>query len=385
MQHHAEKQPRRLFSLDLLRGIDMFYLAVVSTILPSVFKALEFSPEWQRFFCSHPWEGFTLYDLIMPLFIFMCGAAIPFSLGRRLVAGKPGPGYWRHVWSRVIMLWLLGMLAQGGLATLNIHKISFYSNTLQTIAVGYLVAAYLITFRSWKVRIVVPVILAAAYGLIVHFCGDYTKEGNITQIVELKILRAIMPADNEQIGYVVKYGYNWYLPSMMFPVITMAGYFATEILRRSDLGEWRRATWLLAYGLASLALGWVLAFFGVKMVKHFFSVSFTFQAIGWSVLLLALLYVLTDIWKLRRGTGILILFGQFALTAYLCESVFRGVCFSASERLFSGVCRFFDPKWSDTVLAIGFGLVVIAVVAVRRQLAMAKRLQKSQGSEISCK
>ena len=362
----------RLFSLDVLRGLDMFYLAVVSTILPPLFRALGADPSWNRFFCSHPWEGFTLYDLIMPLFIFMCGAAIPFSLGRRLVDGKPGPGYWRHVWSRVILLWFLGMLAQGDLASLDIHRISFYSNTLQTIAFGYLVAAFLITIRSWKVRIGVPVVLAVAYGLIVHFGGDYTKDGNITQIVELKILRAIMPADNVQVGYIEKYGYTWYLPSMIFPVITMAGYFATEILRRKDLGEWKRAMLLAVYGAASLALGWALAFAGVKMVKHFFAVSFTFQAIGWSVLLLAALYVLTDIWKLRRGTGLLLLFGQFALTAYLCESVFRGVCFSASERLFAGFVQFFDPKWKDAVLAVGFGLIVIAVVAIRRQVALAK-------------
>ena len=362
----------RLFSLDLLRGLDMFYLAVVSTILPPVFRALGADPFWNRFFCSHPWEGFTLYDLIMPLFIFMCGAAIPFSLGRRLVDGKPGPGYWRHVWGRVALLWLLGMLAQGDLASLDIHRISFYDNTLQTIAFGYLVAALLITIRSWKVRIGVPVALAVAYGLIVHFGGDYTKDGNITQIVEMKILRAIMPADNVQVGYIEKYGYTWYLPSMVFPVITMAGCFATEILRRKDLGEWKRALGLAVYGAASLALGWALAFAGVKMVKHFFTVSFTFQAIGWSVLLLAVLYVLTDIWKLRRGTGLLLLFGQFALTAYLCESVFRGVCFSASDRLFSGFARFFDPRWSDTVRAVGFGLIVIAVVAIRRQMALAK-------------
>ena len=32
----------------------------------------------------HPWGGFALWDIIMPLFIFMCGAAIPFALTRRL-------------------------------------------------------------------------------------------------------------------------------------------------------------------------------------------------------------------------------------------------------------------------------------------------------------
>ena len=113
----------RLFSLDLLRGLDMFYLAVVATILSPLFLALGADPVWGRFFCSHPWEGFTLYDLIMPLFIFMCGAAIPLALGRRMVGGRPAPGFWGHVWSRFALLWFLGMLAQGNLATLDIHRI----------------------------------------------------------------------------------------------------------------------------------------------------------------------------------------------------------------------------------------------------------------------
>ena len=161
--------------------------------------------------------------------------------------------------------------------------------------------------------------------------------------------------------------------SPMFPVITLAGSFSTAILSRKDLCEWSRAFRLFVLGVASLAAGWALAFAGVRMVKHIFTVSFTLQAIGWSQLLLAALFVLTDIWKLRRGTGLLLLFGQFALTAYLCESVFRTVCFAASDRLFSGFARFFDPKWADTVRAVGFGLIVIAVVAIRRQVALAKR------------
>ena len=359
----------RLFSLDILRGIDMFYLSVVSVVLPCFFKAVGASPEWERFFCSHPWEGFTLYDLIMPLFIFMCGAAIPFSLGRRLVDGKPSLGYWKHVWSRVLLLWLLGMLAQGGLATLDMHKISFYSNTLQTIAFGYLVAAYVITIRSWKVRIAIPILLAIAYGLIVHLGGDYTKAGNITQKVELRILNSFMPADNEQIEYIVRSGYTWYLPSMMFPVITLAGYFSTEILQRNDMGQWKRVSWLVTYGLAALGIGWLLALCGIKMVKHFFSISFTLQAIGWSVLSLAVAYVLTDIWRFRRGTGLLLMFGQYALTAYICESVFRSVCYAASDRLFLGFVQLFDPRWSETIRALGFGLVVYAVVCIRSSLA----------------
>ena len=351
----------------------MFYLAVLSTILRPLFKAMGAGPAWTTFFCSHPWEGFTLYDLIMPLFIFMCGAAVPFALGRRMIDGKPVLGYWKHVWSRFALLWILGMLSQGHLETLSFHSISPYNNTLQTIAVGYLAAAYVMTIRSWKVRLAIPVVLTVAYGCIVHFLGDYTKDGNITQIVELKILNAFLPADNKGTATIVEAGYTWFLPSMMFPVITLAGAYSTELLRRTDLGEWKRALFLMIFGASSLAIGWILAFAGVRMVKHIFTVSFTLQAIGWSVLLLAALFVLTDIWKFRKGTGLLLLFGQYALTAYLCEAVFSGACRAFGERVFVGFKQFFPPAYGPVVSAVGFGIVVTAVVVVRRQLALAKK------------
>ena len=363
----------RLFSLDLLRGLDMFYLAVLSAVLRPLLAAFDADESVVGFLTSHPWEGFTLYDLIMPLFIFMCGAAVPFALGRRMVDGKPGPGYWRHVWSRFVLLWILGMLVQGNLATLDIHKIAPYSNTLQTIAVGYVAAAYVMTIRSWEVRVAIPVVLTVVYGLLVHFLGDYTKDGNVTQKVELWILRAVMPADNGQIANVMRGGYTWFLPSMMFPVITLTGAFSTELLRRRDLGEWRRAGLLALAGAGSLAVGWALAFAGVKMVKHIFTVSFTLQAIGWSVLLLALLFVLTDIWKLRRGTGLLLLFGQYALTAYLCESLFRSACFAAGNRISVGFNLFVAPAFEPVVSAVGYGLVVIALVAMRRMADIGRR------------
>ena len=74
-------------------------------------------PESVLFQFTHPWEGFTLWDVIMPLFLFICGASIPFSLERRLSqnGGCGNVAYWRHVVVRVAMLWILGMTVQGHL------------------------------------------------------------------------------------------------------------------------------------------------------------------------------------------------------------------------------------------------------------------------------
>jgi len=376
----SEYPENRLFSLDLLRGLDMFYLVVVSVVLDPLLGACGAPSSWHRFFCEHPWEGFTLYDLIMPLFIFMCGAAVPFALGRRMKEGRPTAGYFGHVWGRSLLLWILGMLAQGRLATLDVHQMSPYNNTLQTIAVGYLSAAFVMTIQSWRVRLAIPLALLVTYGLIVHYGGDYTKEGNVTLPLELKVLNAILPADNTETQHIVSEGYTWFLPSMMFPVMTLAGSFSTEMLRRNDVSQWRRASVLAVVGVASLAVGWLLSSAGVKMVKHIFTVSFTLQAIGWSILFLATLYVVGDILKIRRGTGVLLLFGQFALTAYLCEAVFGKACLAVSDRLLCGVQKLVPAEFGPVVSAIGFSAVIVAVLVVRRRLALAEGILRKNNT-----
>ena len=84
----AESNGDRLVSLDLLRGLDMFLLTVIGPLVWALDGAFGL-PDAVLFQFTHPWEGFTLWDIIMPLFLFMCGAAIPLSLERRIV-GKPG-------------------------------------------------------------------------------------------------------------------------------------------------------------------------------------------------------------------------------------------------------------------------------------------------------
>ena len=148
--------------------------------------------------------------------------------------------------------------------------------------------------------------------------------------------------------------------------------FSTEILR-SGLAPWRKAGWLGAFGATSLAVGWGLYFLGVEMVKHIFTVSFTLQAIGWSILLLALLYVITDIWKCRKGTGWLLLFGQFALTAYVLEAIVSGTVTGLWTRFFGGLNRFFPESWGALVSAVGYAIVIFVIMILRRRLAQANR------------
>ena len=379
----------RLFSLDLLRGLDMMFLTVLAPLLWAVnaIWPLSDAVKWQL---EHPWEGFTCWDIIMPMFIFMCGAAIPLSLEKRLArnGGKPDAGYWKHVVWRVVMLWALGLLVQGRLATLDWMYIRLFDNTLQTIAFGYLAVALTVLIPNVRLRMAVPVACFVLYGALLHFLGDYSPNGNFAAVVEQNILLKIVPVGSETWKEISSVGiladqskipprillmgsevhYTWYLTSLMCAFMAFAGYYATKILQ-TGAEPWTKARRLFLYGAVQLALGWILALCGVKMVKHIYTVSFTAQAMGWCALFLAALYVLTDIWKFRRGLGIPILFGQFALTAYLLEEFFKPVTVKFAEMLTPGFPHLLGTaKYQPLIVAVVVVLEIITVLAVRRAL-----------------
>ncbi len=82
---------RRLMSVDALRGFDMLW--IINGDAPLVFalaKATEneFLNNLLIQFDHVRWVGFRAWDLIMPLFLFVVGVAMPFSFNSRLESGK---------------------------------------------------------------------------------------------------------------------------------------------------------------------------------------------------------------------------------------------------------------------------------------------------------
>ena len=358
---------KRLLSLDLLRGLDMILLTVVGPVFWAVNKAWEM-PEAVQLQFKHAWGGFTLWDIIMPLFIFACGAAVPYALSKRLDDdGKATGAFWRHVLGRFALLWFCGMLVQGRLATLDPLLISPYNNTLQTIAAGYLIAALVMLIPVRALRAAAPFAFAGAYGALLYFLGDYSQEGNFAQIVEQKALGALLPAGSSAFK---THGYTWFLTTLMFGAMTLCGAQCAEILR----GKWtsgRKATALLVIGALLLGAGFALVLVE-PCIKHIFTLSFTAQAMGYCVIALAVLYVLTDILRLRRGAGILLLYGQFALTAYMVSHFFRPAVKGIVDPVTQGIPHLLGKEhaaWMPLITSVATAIVLTAVLAVKRRLS----------------
>ena len=354
----------RLFSLDVLRGLDMFLLTVIGPFVMALNRTTPLPKAVMRQF-SHPYGGFTLWDVIMPLFIFMCGAAVPFALGKRTDGdGRPKPGYWRHVLTRFALLWFLGLVAQGHLLSLDILQISPFDNTLQSIASGYLIAAFVFLIPNRKVRIAVPIVLAAAYSLLLHFGGDYSKWGNFGMKAENFILPLILPAGS-RVQEMADPGYTWFLTVLMFGAMTLCGMEATKILLAKDDMKVRFRR-LLLLGLVLLAAGWALVPW-IPMIKHIYTFTFTAQAMGWNCIALAILFYLTDILKWRRGLGLFILFGQNALLAYMAIDVFGGTFAAFGAFVTQGVPHAFGAAARPLLAWLASSALLVTVLHFRQK------------------
>src|SRR5450432_2835843 len=129
----------RLYSLDALRGFDMFWIMGAEEIFHSLFKATG-SSFWgtlsEEF--THPaWNGFHFYDLIFPLFLFIAGVATPYSTGRELEKGKTKKQVLLRVIKRGLILVLLGIVVNNGLVIKPFAEIRFAS-VLGRIGLAYI-------------------------------------------------------------------------------------------------------------------------------------------------------------------------------------------------------------------------------------------------------
>src|SRR5262245_3301493 len=89
----------RLVSLDALRGFTMFWIVGGEEIVHALYKLSDADlvrlAEDQM--DHRPWEGFAFYDLIFPLFVFIVGVSLVFSLGKTIAREGRGAAVRRLV------------------------------------------------------------------------------------------------------------------------------------------------------------------------------------------------------------------------------------------------------------------------------------------------
>lgn len=341
----------RLVSLDILRGFDLFLLVFFQPVLVALLRLTD-EPILIKImyqFEHKAWEGLHLWDLVMPLFLFMTGASIPFSLSKyKNKADNYWPAY-RRILKRVVVLFILGMIVQGNLLGMNSKHIYLYSNTLQAIAVGYLIAAFIQLHLSFKWQIGATLLLLLIYWFPMTFYGDFTPEGNFAEQVDRWVLGRFRDgvcwnADGTW-SFSPQYNYTWIWSSLTFGVTVMLGAFAGKIMKEGGANRKKVVQVLLAVGLLLISIGalWSLQ---MPVIKCIWTCSMTLITGGVCFWLMAIFYYWIDYKGHTWGLNWLKIYGMNSITAYLLGEVvsFRSIAASVSYGLEQYLGEYY-PVW----------------------------------------
>lgn len=330
---------QRLESLDVLRGFDLFCLVALEGVFHPLAKALDSTwfDSFMQGFTHVEWTGFSAWDLVMPLFMFMSGVSIPFALARfRTSSDKVGA--YRRISKRVVLLWIFGMICQGNLLGLDPKHVYLYSNTLQAIAAGYLIASLCYLHCRTAVQITTTAGLMLIYWAAMEFIsadgyggGDYTPGGNLAEWIDRTVLGRFRDGASVQNGQVVftpGYTYTWILSTLNFGATVLTGLFAGQILR-SDTDAKRKVWLLLGIGIGMVITGWV---WGLQMpvIKRIWTSSMVLVSSGYCFLLMAACYYWIDLCGHRSNLTWLKVYGMNSIAAYMLASVVGFGCIGDS-------------------------------------------------------
>ena len=324
----------RLASLDILRGFDLFLLVFFQPVFVALGQRLNLP--WLNDilyqFDHESWIGFRFWDLVMPLFLFMTGASMPFSFAKFREEPNKGSVY-RKIFRRFIILFIFGMMVQGNLLGLNPKFLYLYSNTLQAIATGYLIAAFILLHCSFKYQILITLLLLVVYWIPMTFFRDYTPEGNFAEKVDQAVLGrfrdGVYWGEDGNWHFSPNYTYTWIWSSLTFGVTVMLGTFAGKIMKEGKENRKRVVQLLLLLGMAliGISLLWSLQ---MPVIKRLWTCSMTLFSGGLCFLLMGLFYYWIDYKGHTNGLNWLKIYGMNSITAYILGEVVNFRCVAAS-------------------------------------------------------
>ena len=315
--------PTRLFSLDALRGFDMFWIMGADEIFHALRDTTK-SPFWitlgNQF--EHPdWNGFHVYDLIFPLFLFMAGVSTPFSVGRELEKGKTRPQLVWRVIKRAFILVLLGLIVNNGLKIQPIADIRFPS-VLGRIGIAYMFANIIYLYASEIAQMIWFWVFIVGYYLLLKFTsapgfhpGDLSPQGNFASYVDRTILpgHLYVPYPGTKINMHDPEGLFSTIPAISTGIL---GILTGTLLKKRNLTQIQKVWRMALFGITFLVLAqiWNLDF---PINKNLWSSSFVLWVGGLSLLLMSLFYYIIDVLGYKKWAFFFKVIGMNSILIYV--------------------------------------------------------------------
>lgn len=354
MTQPATTAPQRLYSLDALRGFDMFWIMGAEEIVHAIAKATG-SSFWQGFSeqLTHPaWNGFHFYDLIFPLFLFMAGVATPYSVGREMEKGATRNQLIARVVKRGLILVLLGLIANNGLEIRPIADIRFGS-VLGRIGLAYMFANIISFYTKQRGQAIWFCALLIGYWLLLKFTsapgfqpGDLTMEGNFASYIDRMVLPGHLYLDIHD-----PEGLMSTIPAIGTGLL---GIMTGNFLKNSTVSQQSKTLRMFIGGIVFLGLAqlWNLDF---PINKNLWTSSFVLNVGGYSLILLSIFYYIIDVLGYKKWAFFFKVIGMNSILIYLSGHFIEWEY--TTNSLFKWLGQLIGDPFNAVILAICYVMV----------------------------
>ena len=363
----------RIASVDALRGLSMFCILGLDILARSIGEMSSHAGAFLAAigaalalqFTHADWEGAHFYDLVFPLFIFVTGISIVFSLPKLVEKQGKWAAHKRAI-RRFVLLFGLGVICYGGVAQ-GFGDVRL-SGVLQRIALCGLFASLLFLNTSVRGMLAAFAAMLIGYWALVMFVpapgigsGSFEKGANLASWIDANYLPGR------------KWEGSWDPEGLLSTLpafgTCLMGVFAGLIFKNAELKGRQKSLWLFLIGAASVALGllWGLQF---PVIKQIWTSSFVLVAGGVAFLLLAAFHEIMDVRGYKAWATVFKWIGASSITLYVFNMLVG--FYPLGLRLVGG-----DVKaLADTYLVQGAGEFIAASLGLTLAILAARFLYR---------
>ena len=394
-------------SVDALRGFDMFWIIGADALVYALKRIADglkgdsaedsgsFLYQVVKFLADQldhaQWEGFRFYDLIFPLFVFIVGVSIVFSLTKALHQDGNRGDALKRVFRRFVLMFVIAILYSGGFSN-PIGEIRWLG-VLNRIALCYFFASLIFLFFKPRAMVAIAAGLLVSYWAIMTFVPirdiqmtsppykildqnvkHWMQERGTTNAAEVFFSITNRVSGKFEAGYNVANHLDFkYLPGRKWDVYwdpegilstipaiatCLLGVFAGLLLQSVRFTDHQKVIYLVAFGLIAVNVGWV---WGMQfpVIKKIWTSSYVLVAGGLSAMLLGTFYLIVDVWQKQTWCQPFVWMGMNSITIYLTSNVIGGFRKLATRFVGGDIKTFVDGH-----VAKGTGDLLIAVMGL---------------------
>ena len=354
---------KRIESLDFLRGFTIAAMIMVNT--PGTWDHV-YTP-----LLHANWHGLTPTDLIFPFFLFIVGTSIYFAY-----QSKPSTiSTYKKILIRSLKLIGLGLVLNAfvpyfpfvtDLETLR------YTGVLQRIGIVFFISAILFLNCNGKILFWMSIIILSCYWLFLGYVPF--SDGSIPTF-DRASNNWVMYIDSRVIGnHMWKHDYDpeGLLSTLPAIVSCLFGILIGRIVERINTS----IVSLLGIALLFLISGYVMHYW-FPINKSIWSSSFVLVSCGWGTLILAVIYFLTDIKKIKMGS-IFKYVGRNSITIYFMSSFISRIFYLTNIKNTNVHSWLYENLFNYNFLSNKLSSLLYAIVTVLFYLGLSYVLHRKK-------